>query len=84
MGAPGRAGRPPDNLGALAVLQQRSTPSVALNTRAQEFALDDAFDPYPLSQLRHIPGVSNDAADALPRQYAPDAKAFPFALASAQ
>eukprot|EP00969_Alexandrium_andersonii_P349906 15432122-Alexandrium_andersonii.AAC.1 len=43
------------NLGALAVLQQHSTPSVALNTIAQEFALDDALESYPLSQLRHIP-----------------------------
>eukprot|EP00969_Alexandrium_andersonii_P151982 6720765-Alexandrium_andersonii.AAC.1 len=32
-----------DNLGALAVLQQHSTPSVALNTIAQEFALGDAL-----------------------------------------
>eukprot|EP00969_Alexandrium_andersonii_P070242 3100245-Alexandrium_andersonii.AAC.1 len=33
-----------DNLGAHAVLQQHSTPSVALNTIPQEFALDDALD----------------------------------------
>eukprot|EP00969_Alexandrium_andersonii_P296367 13096810-Alexandrium_andersonii.AAC.1 len=57
-----------DNLGALAVLQQHSTPSVALNTIAQEFALCDALGPYPLAQLRRIPGVSRDIADALSRQ----------------
>eukprot|EP00969_Alexandrium_andersonii_P201302 8894517-Alexandrium_andersonii.AAC.1 len=33
-----------DNLGALAVLQQHSAPSAALNTIAQEYALDDALD----------------------------------------
>eukprot|EP00969_Alexandrium_andersonii_P372461 15481767-Alexandrium_andersonii.AAC.1 len=71
-----------DNLGALAILQQHSTPSVALTTIAQECALDDALDPYPLAQLRHIPGVSNDIADALSRQYAPVPKAFPRVLAS--
>eukprot|EP00969_Alexandrium_andersonii_P032905 1437061-Alexandrium_andersonii.AAC.1 len=74
---PGRASQPPDSLGALAALQLSSTPSVALNTIAQEFALDDALGPYPLAQLRHILGVSNDVADASPRQFAPDAKAFP-------
>eukprot|EP00969_Alexandrium_andersonii_P243150 10740288-Alexandrium_andersonii.AAC.1 len=33
-----------DNLGALAVLQQHSTPSAALDSVAQEYALDDAFE----------------------------------------
>eukprot|EP00969_Alexandrium_andersonii_P268472 11864566-Alexandrium_andersonii.AAC.1 len=36
-----------ENLGALAVLQQHSIPSVALNTIAQEFALDGAIESYP-------------------------------------
>eukprot|EP00969_Alexandrium_andersonii_P349564 15431326-Alexandrium_andersonii.AAC.1 len=71
-------------MGALAVLLQHSTPSVALNTIAQEFTLDDALDPYPLAQLRHIPGVSNDVADEMSRQFAPEAKSFPTVLASAQ
>eukprot|EP00969_Alexandrium_andersonii_P259638 11480104-Alexandrium_andersonii.AAC.1 len=66
-----------DNLGALAVLQQHSTPSAALDTIAQEYALDDALDPYPLAQLRHIPGVSTDIADALSRQHAAVPEAFP-------
>eukprot|EP00969_Alexandrium_andersonii_P102534 4525441-Alexandrium_andersonii.AAC.1 len=29
---------------------------------------------HPLSQLRRIPGLSRDVADALPRQFAPDVK----------
>eukprot|EP00969_Alexandrium_andersonii_P011394 495525-Alexandrium_andersonii.AAC.2 len=70
------------NLGALAVLQQHSTPSMALNKIAQEFFLDDALRPYPLAQLRRIPGVSNDIADALPGQFALAPKQFPMVLAS--
>eukprot|EP00969_Alexandrium_andersonii_P164609 7276096-Alexandrium_andersonii.AAC.1 len=63
-------------------IRDSSTPSVALNTIAQEFALDDALIPYPLAQLRHIPGISNDIADALSRQHAPVPKQFPMILAS--
>eukprot|EP00969_Alexandrium_andersonii_P068038 3001169-Alexandrium_andersonii.AAC.1 len=48
----------------------------------QEYALDGALDPYPLAQLRHIPGVSSHIADALSRQHAPVPKAFPMVLAS--
>eukprot|EP00969_Alexandrium_andersonii_P187978 8306499-Alexandrium_andersonii.AAC.1 len=57
---------------------------MALNTIAQEFALHDALGPYPLSRHRHLPGVSTDVAAAAPRQYAPEAKAFPLELASVQ
>eukprot|EP00969_Alexandrium_andersonii_P068302 3012680-Alexandrium_andersonii.AAC.1 len=46
--------------------------------------MDDALDPYPLAQLRHIPGVSNEVADALSRQFAPEANAFPMVLVSVQ
>eukprot|EP00969_Alexandrium_andersonii_P287573 12713611-Alexandrium_andersonii.AAC.1 len=55
------------NLGALAVLQQHSAPSGALNRIAQEYALGDAVEAYHLLQLRCIPGISNILADALPQ-----------------
>eukprot|EP00969_Alexandrium_andersonii_P148237 6553129-Alexandrium_andersonii.AAC.1 len=73
-----------ETLGALAVLQQHSTPSVALNGLAQECALDDAVEAQLLSQLRHLPGISNIMAEAMSRQSAPDTKACPEALASVQ
>eukprot|EP00969_Alexandrium_andersonii_P199501 8811115-Alexandrium_andersonii.AAC.1 len=44
--------------------------------------MDDALDPYPSAQLRHVPGVSNDIADTPSRQHAPVPKAFPMVLAS--
>eukprot|EP00969_Alexandrium_andersonii_P273637 12094359-Alexandrium_andersonii.AAC.1 len=49
---------------------------------AQEYALGGALDPYPLAQLRHIPGVSNGIAYALSRHFALVPKAFPVVLAS--
>eukprot|EP00969_Alexandrium_andersonii_P159792 7060810-Alexandrium_andersonii.AAC.1 len=66
----------------MAVLQQDSAPSADLDTVVRECSLDDAVDMYNATRLRHIPGMSNIIADALPRQRAPEPKTCPTALAS--
>ena len=66
-----------DNVGALRMLFNLSSPSVALNVIAREVALDLAGENFQLSELAHIPGLTNVTADALSRLWAPDPMAFP-------
>eukprot|EP00969_Alexandrium_andersonii_P283659 12540467-Alexandrium_andersonii.AAC.1 len=56
-----------DSLGALAVLQQRTTASPELDARAQEYALDDAVELYHVVQRKRMPGISNIIAEARSR-----------------
>ena len=66
-----------DNLGFLKALSKGSARSAELNVLAREFAYDQATRAYQIKGLEHIPGVTNIQADALSRQFAPEAKDFP-------
>ncbi|CAE7838251.1 unnamed protein product [Symbiodinium sp. CCMP2592] len=66
-----------DNLGFLMALAKGSARSADLNVLAREFAFDQATRAYHVNGLVHIPGVTNVQADALSRQFAPEAKRFP-------
>ena len=66
-----------DNLGFLTALSKGSAKSADLNVLAREFAYDQATRAYQIKGLEHIPGVTNIQADALSRQFAPEAKDFP-------
>lgn len=47
------------------------------NMVAREVALDLALKNYRLTELSHIPGITNVTADALSRLWLPDPKPFP-------
>lgn len=66
-----------DNVGALRMLFNLSSPSEPLNIIAREVALDLASENFQLSELAHIPGLTNVAADALSRLWAPDPMGLP-------
>ena len=66
-----------DNLGVLYALAKGRARSPELNVLAREFAYDEATRAYQVKGLVHIPGVTNVQADALSRQFAPEAKSFP-------
>ena len=69
-----------DNLGFLKALAKGSAKAPDLNVLAREFAYDQAVRAYQVKGLVHIPGVTNLQADALSRQFAPEAKSFPAEL----
>ncbi|CAE7848405.1 unnamed protein product, partial [Symbiodinium necroappetens] len=70
-----------DNLGFLKALAKGSAKAPDLNVLAREFAYDQAVRAYQVKGLVHIfPGVTNIQADALSRQFAPEAKCFPAEL----
>ena len=66
-----------DSLSSLLAMQKRASRSAALSTVLCELALDTVEFYDPVSCATHIPGLSNDVADALSRQAAPEAPAFP-------
>ena len=63
-------------VGFLMALSKGNAKSAELNVLAREFALDQATRAYQVNGLEHIPGVTNLQADALSRQFAPEAKPF--------
>eukprot|EP00435_Cladocopium_sp_Y103_P067813 s347_g30.t1 len=67
-----------DNVGALRMLLKLTSQSSALATIAREVALDIAGGNYQIGELMHVPGVTNVAADALSRLWAPHPADFPF------
>ena len=69
-----------DNLGFLKALAKGSAKAPDLNVLAREFAYDQAVRAYQVKGLVHIPGVTNLQADALSRQFAPEAKCLPAEL----
>ena len=66
-----------DNVGALRTFFKLAAGSSNLNLVAREVALDLAVKNYRLTELAHIQGITNVAADALSRLWSPDPKAFP-------
>lgn len=56
-----------DNVGALRAFFKLAAGSSNLNLVAREVALDLALKNYRLTELSHIPGITNVAADALSR-----------------
>ena len=66
-----------DNVGALRMLLNLTSPSGPLSIIAREVALDMAGDNYQISELEHVPGITNVAADALSRLWAPQPEPFP-------
>jgi len=49
-----------------------------MSTIAREIALVDvAADNYQIAELEHVPGITNVAADALSRLWAPQPEPFP-------
>ena len=67
-----------DNVGALRMLLNLTSQSDTMAIIAREVALDVAAGNYQLHELVHIPGVTNVAADALSRLWAPQPQDFPF------
>eukprot|EP00435_Cladocopium_sp_Y103_P022262 s2504_g5.t1 len=67
-----------DNVGALRMLLKLTSQSGALATIAREVALDVAGGNYSIGELEHVPGITNVAADALSRLFAPHPPPFPF------
>ncbi|CAE7215243.1 Eef2k, partial [Symbiodinium sp. CCMP2456] len=66
-----------DNLGVLFALSKGRAKSPELNVLAREIAYDKATRPYQVKGLVRLPGITNVQADALWRQFAPEAKDFP-------
>ncbi len=66
-----------DNVGALRMLLNLTSPSGPLSIIAREVALDMAGDNYQISELEHVPGITNVAADGLSRLWAPQPEPFP-------
>ena len=69
-----------DNIGALRTLLKLTSPKDAMGIIAREVALDIASGNYQVHELIHIPGVTNVAADALSRLWAPQQAEFPLAI----
>ena len=69
-----------DNIGALRTLLKLTSPKDAMGTVAREVALDIASGNYQVHELVHIPGVTNVAADALSRLWAPQPAEFPLSI----
>ena len=66
-----------DNVGALRMLLNLTSSSDPLSIIAREVALDIASDNYQISELEHVPGITNVAADALSRLWAPQSEPLP-------
>ena len=66
-----------DNVGALRMLLNLTSSSDPLSIIAREVALDIAADNYQISELEHVPGITNVAADALSRLWAPQSEPLP-------
>ena len=69
-----------DNIGALRTLLKLTSPKDAMGIIAREVALDIASGNYQVHERIHIPGVTNVAADALSRLWAPQQAEFPLAI----
>jgi hypothetical protein len=67
-----------DNVGALRMLLKLTSQSSALAIIAREVALDIAGGNYQIGELVHVPRITNVAADALSRLWAPQPLSFPF------
>ena len=73
-----------DSRGALGAVLKLASPSVPLNAIVREIAFDLASGTYDITELEHIPGVTNVVPDALSRQPpCPDPLPFPKEVASA-
>lgn len=66
-----------DNVGALRMLLKMTSTSGPLSTIAREVALDVAAGNYQIAELEHVAGITNVAADALSRIWAPQPEPFP-------
>ena len=66
-----------DSLSSLLAIAAGRGRSLALNRCMAELALDRAERNIDIRELRHIPGVANDVADALSRRFAPTPRACP-------
>ena len=66
-----------DNVGALRMLLSLTSSSEPLGVIAREVALDIAGDNYQISELVHVAGITNVAADALSRLWAPQPEPLP-------
>ena len=60
------------------MLLKLTSQSSALAIIAREVALDIAGGNYQIGELVHVPGITNVAADALSRLWAPQPLSFPF------
>ena len=69
-----------DSLGAILATARGASPNPGINLILRELALEDAEFGSRIHTARHIPGMSNDLADALSRMSAPDAHPLPEAL----
>ena len=69
-----------DSLGALSSMAKKSSKAVEINKIMAEIAFLEAETGVALTQLTHIPGLSNDGPDALSRLSAPEAKKIPTQL----
>ena len=69
-----------DNVGALRTLLKLTSPSQAMGVVAREVALDVAAGNYQITELEHVPGVTNVVADALSRMWSPEPLPFPLQI----
>ena len=67
-----------DNVGAIRMLLKMTSQSGTHAAIAREVALDIASGNYDIGELEHIPGVTNVAANALSRLWAPQPMPVPF------
>lgn len=69
-----------DNVGALRTLLKLTSPSQAMGVVAREVALDVAAGNYQITELEHVPGVTNVVVDALSRMWSPEPLPFPLQI----
>ena len=69
-----------DSLGALSAIAKKASKAAEMNKIIAEIALMEAVLGVSITSLTHIPGLSNDAPDALSRLWAPEAKSIPARL----
>ena len=66
-----------DSLSALIAVSKQRAKAPGLGLIMAELALTRAFDAVDFSELTHVPGAANGAADALSRVAAPSPSAIP-------
>ena len=66
-----------DSLGALGALHKHASKSTNVSSIVREIALEMSQLVYSITQLTHIPGISNTLADPLSWLYMPNAKSLP-------
>ena len=69
-----------DNVGALRTILKMTSPSQPMGQIAREIALDVAAGNYQVTELQHVAGITNVAADALSRMWSPEPLDFPLSI----